>query len=69
MAEYSASFAAASEVVEQKPAEDLCEESLVQIDSRPPNSMLIEVQEDSNSKQQGLLSQLSKLNLSPDQLQ
>jgi hypothetical protein len=69
MADYSASVAEAASIVDSKQSpEDIPEESLIQISSRPPSVILAQVHEDSNSSQT-LVQQLQKLNLTPDQLQ
>jgi len=69
MADYSKSVAEAAAVVDSQEEQDSNEENLVQLKSNirrggPPRSMLLQVKEEANS----LVSQLSKLNLTPDQL-
>ena len=50
MVDYSASVAEAAAVVDEtKNNEDICEENLVQISSRPPSVILAQVEEDLNS--------------------
>lgn len=61
MEEYSKSVAEAASVVDG----DVPEENLLQLKSRPPSSMLVQLKEDSKT-QMSLVQQLQKLNLTPD---